>query len=241
MEYRPRGVLEERLADEDPRPGGTERRVQQFGAHAVRVHRYRDGPQPGGPGDGQHAGVGRRLDEHRSPGRGERAQRGGQRALAARRDQDVGRADAGSDLAGEPGAQFGQPVHGRPVPGTGTAAGPREGCGQGPFGLEGGVEIAAVELDDARRGRGERDEDPRGVDGTGHHLGPAVPAERDLLPGRVARGRGSRTRLGTEGPGAGPGDDQPLGGQLGEGPGDGDRADPEALDESTARRQLSTR
>ena len=58
-----------------------------------RVDRDRHGPQPGGAGDRQHARIGGRLDEHGGAGRGERAQGGGQRGLAARRDQHLGGGD----------------------------------------------------------------------------------------------------------------------------------------------------
>ncbi|GGS68715.1 hypothetical protein GCM10010270_45200 [Streptomyces violaceus] len=40
---------------------------------------------------------------------------------------------------------------------------------------------------------------------------------------------------------AGPGDNQPFGGELRQGPGHGHGAHPESLDKGPARRQLSTR
>ncbi|MGX1268861.1 hypothetical protein RKD18_002055 [Streptomyces phaeoluteigriseus] len=75
-------VLEQRLADEDPGAGGAEGVGEQLGLHAVGVDRHRYRTQPRGPGDRQHARIRRRLDEHRGAGRGQRAQRGGERGLA---------------------------------------------------------------------------------------------------------------------------------------------------------------
>ncbi len=57
-EDHPRRVLEERLADEDPGPGGAEGRFQQVGPHPVGIHRYGYRSQTGGAGGGQHARVG---------------------------------------------------------------------------------------------------------------------------------------------------------------------------------------
>ena len=65
--------------------------------------------------------------------------------------------------------------------------------------------------------------------------------QRDLLPGRVDDPGPSAAAVRAVGAGAGPGDHQSLGGELGQGARDGDRADPEALDESPAGRQLLTR
>ena len=76
-EHRARRVVEQRLAVEDPGAGGGEGVLQQIQAHAVVVHGHRDRAQPRGPGGGQHTGIGRRLDEHRGPRRGERVQGGG--------------------------------------------------------------------------------------------------------------------------------------------------------------------
>lgn len=236
----PGGVLEERLGDEDPGAGGPEGVGEQFGAHPVGVHRHGDGAQPGGAGGGEHPGIGGRLHEDRGAGRGERAQRGGQRALAARGDQDVGAGDGGADLAGEPGPQLGQPVRRGAAPGARSAARAGQGGGERPLGLEGGVEVAAVELDDAGRRCGEGDEHPGGVHGARHHFGPAVAAQRHLLPGGVARRGGCDAGVRPEGAGAGAGDDEPLGGELGDGAGDGDGADPEPFDERSTGRQLST-
>ena len=89
-EHGPGGVVEHRLADEQPGPGGGEGVGEQVGAQAVGVHRHRDGPQPGGPRDRQQAGIGGRLDQDGRAGRGQRAHRRRERALPARRDQDVG-------------------------------------------------------------------------------------------------------------------------------------------------------
>ncbi len=50
-------VLEERLADEDPCPGGPERGFEQVGADSVGVDRHGHRPQPGRVGDGQQSGV----------------------------------------------------------------------------------------------------------------------------------------------------------------------------------------
>ncbi len=58
-EHRAGRVLEQRLADEDPRPGGLEGVRQQVGADAVGVDRHRDGPQSGRPDHRQDARVGR--------------------------------------------------------------------------------------------------------------------------------------------------------------------------------------
>ena len=56
-----------------------------------------------------------------------------------------------------------------------------------------GVQIAAVELDDAGRRGGERDQDPGGVDASAvRRSAGAVRAERDLLPGGVTRPRAAR-------------------------------------------------
>ena len=79
-EHRAGRVLEQRLADEDPGAGGPEGVGEQGRPHPVRVDRHGYGPQAGRAGDRQHAGVGGRLDEDRRAGRGERPQRGGQRA-----------------------------------------------------------------------------------------------------------------------------------------------------------------
>ncbi len=56
-QYGTGGVLEQRLADEEPGPAGAERLGQQVGPYPVRVHRYGHGPQPGRAGGGQHARV----------------------------------------------------------------------------------------------------------------------------------------------------------------------------------------
>ncbi len=237
----PGGVLEERLGDEDPGAGGPEGVGEQLRADPVGVHRDGYGAQSGGAGGGEHAGVGGRLHQDRRAGRGERAQGGGQRALAARGDQDVGAGEGGPDLAGEPGPQLGQSVRRGAAPGARPAAGAGQRGGEGPLGLERGVEVAAVELDDAGRRGGEGDQHPGGVDRTRHHLGPAVAAQRHLLPGRVAGGGQRGAGAGAEGAGAGAGGDEPFGGELGDGAGDGDGADPEPFDESPARRELSTR
>ncbi len=230
-------VLEQRLAYEHPRAGRVEGGGEQLRPDAFGIHRDGHGPAAGGTGDGQQPGVGRGLDQDRRAGRGQRAQGGRQRALPAGGDQYR---DGAADLPGEPVAQFGQPLHGRPPPGPGAPAGPGQGGGHGPLGLERGVQVAAVELDHAgRRGR-EGGQHPGGVDGARDHVPGALRAEGDLLPGGVpwcgCRGAGP----GPERTGAGPGDHEALGGELGEGPGDGDGADPVALDEGPARRQLST-
>ncbi len=60
---------------------------------------------------------------------------------------------------------------------------------------------------------------------------------QDVSPGAGSAVRGA----GAEGAGAGAGGDEPFGGELGDGAGDGDGADPEPFDESPARRELSTR
>ncbi len=239
-EHGARGVLEERLTDEDPGPGGPEGCLQQVGADPVGVHRHGDRSQTRGAGGGEHARIGGRFHEDGGSRRGERAQRGGQGALATGGDQDVGPGERGADLPGEPGAQLGQPVGGRPPPCPRPASGPGQGGGQGALGLETGMEVAAVELDHPGRRRGEGDQHTRGVDGTRHDLGAAVAAERDLLPGGVARGGNRGVRLGPEGSGTGPGDDQAFGGELRDGPGDGHRAHLETLDERATRRQLLT-
>ncbi|MGY3683850.1 hypothetical protein ACVWXU_007473 [Streptomyces sp. TE33382] len=101
------------------------------------------------------------------------------------------------------------------------------------------MEVAAVELDDAGRRGGEGDQDAGGVDGARHGRRAAVAAQGHLLPGGVAGGGDARGRVCPEGPGAGPGDDEPLGHELGDGPGDGDGADPEPFDEGAAGRQFS--
>lgn len=124
-------------------------------------------------------------------------------------------------------------------PGAGAASGAGEGAGEGVLRLEGGVEVAAVELDDARGRGGEGDEDAGGVDGAGDEFGGGVGAEGDLLPGGVS-GDGGGAGFGAEGAGAGAGDDEPFSGELGEGAGDGHRGDAVPLDEGPTRRQLST-
>ncbi len=233
-------VLEQRLADEDPCPGGPEGGFEQVGAYPVGVHRHGDGAQPGGAGGGQQASVRRRLDQDGGAGRGEGAQGDGQGALATGGDQDVVPGVGGSDLAGEPGPQFTQPVHGRPAPGARPAARPRQGCGERPFGLESGVQIAAVELDDPGGRCDEGGEEAGGVDGAGDGFGAAVAAQGDLLPGGVPGFGYAGAGLGPERAGAGAGDDEPFGGELRDRPGDGDRTDPETFDEGPAGRELST-
>ena len=100
---------------EDPGAGGPEGVGEQVGPDAVRVHRDRDGPQSGGAGDRQHARVRGRLDQHRRAGRGERAQRGGQRGLAARGDQHLGGGDGRRRSRGRtsPAARAARPAGGR--------------------------------------------------------------------------------------------------------------------------------
>lgn len=232
-------VLEQGLADEDPGAGRAEGVGEQRGPHAVGVHGDGHRAQAGRPCDGQHAGVGRGLDEHGGAGRGERAQGGGQRGLATRGDQYLGRRDGAADAAREPLPQLRQPLHRRPAPGAGPPSGPGQGRRHRPLRLERGVQVPAVELHDAGRRGGQRDQHPGGVHRARHEVGGAVGAQRHLLPGGVPGGRGRGAWPGTEGAGAGPGDDQPLGGQLGQGAGDRHRAHPEPVDEGTAGRELS--
>ncbi|CAM5649144.1 hypothetical protein STENM327S_08896 [Streptomyces tendae] len=232
-------VLEQGLADEDAGTGGAEGVGEQGRTYAVGVHGNGHRAQSGRPRDGQHAGVGRGLDEHGGAGRGERAQRGGQRGLAARGDQHLGRRDGAADAAREPLPQLRQPFHRRPAPGTRPPPGPGQGRRHRPLRLQGRVQVAAVELHDTGWRGGQRDQDPGGVHGSRYEVGGPVGAERDLLPGGVPGGCGRGARRGTEGAGAGPGDDQPLGGQLGQGTGDRHGAHPEPVDEGPAGRELS--
>ncbi len=242
-QHRAGGVLEERLADEDPGAAGPEGLREQIGAYAAVVHGYGHGPQSRGARGGDHAWVGGGLDEHGCAGRGEGAQGGGEGALAAGGDQYAGggdRAGRAADLAGEPRPQLVDALQGRALPRARPAPGPSEGGGQGAFGLEAGVEVAAAEFDDAGGRAGEGGEDAAGVDGAGHGVVAGLGAERDLLPGGVAGPGGGGVRLGPEGARAGPGAHQALGGQGGQRSGDGDGADVEALDEGPAGGQLLT-
>jgi hypothetical protein len=84
------GVVEERLADEDPRPRGLEGVGQQVCADAVGVYRHRDWAQAGRASYGEHAGVGGRLNEYWRARHGQCSQRGGQRTLGSTGDQYVG-------------------------------------------------------------------------------------------------------------------------------------------------------
>ncbi|CAM5355526.1 hypothetical protein SGRIM128S_02628 [Streptomyces griseomycini] len=240
-EHGARGVLEQRLADEDPGAGRPERVREQRGPHAVRVHRDGHRAQSGRAGDGQHARVGGRLDQDGRAGRRECAQGGGQRGLPARGDQHPRRRDRSPDTAREPLAQLRQPLDGRPPPGARPAPGPGQRRRHRPLRLQGGVQIAAVELDHPGRRRGERDQHPGGVHRARHEVGGAVRAEGDLLPGGVPGGSGRDPGLRAEGAGAGPGDHQPLGGELRQCPGDGHGAHPEPLHQGPTGRELSTR
>jgi hypothetical protein len=129
-------VLEQRLTDEDARSGRLEGVGEQRRLHTVPVHGHRHGPEAGRAGDRQHSGVRGRLDEDRCAGRGERAQGGGQRGLAARRDQHLGGGDGAADAPREPLAQLRQPVHRRARPGAGATARPGQGGGHRPFRLQ---------------------------------------------------------------------------------------------------------
>ncbi len=235
------GVLEERLADEGRGARGAEGVGEQREFHAVGVHRDGHRAQPRGTGDGEHAGVGRRLDQDRGAGRGEGAQGGGERGLSARGDQHLGGGEGPADAAREPLAQLRQPFHGRAPPGTGTASGARQGGGHRPLRLQRRVQIAAVELDHAGRRGGQRHQHPGGVHRARYEVGGAVRAERDLLPGGVPGRCRCRPGQCAERARPGPGDHQPLGGELRQGPGHGHGAHPESLDKGPARRQLSSR
>ena len=62
-EHGPGWVVEHRLADEQPGPGGGEGVGEQVGAQAVGFHGHGHGPQPGSARDRQQAGVGGRFDK----------------------------------------------------------------------------------------------------------------------------------------------------------------------------------
>ena len=118
----PCGLANVGWAVEQPRAGALEGLGEQRGAHAVAVGWARGRrAAAGGARGGERAEVGRRLDEDRLAGRGERAEGGRQRRLAARADDHVVRAEAAAGLAREPGAQLLAALDGAAVPRAGAA------------------------------------------------------------------------------------------------------------------------
>lgn len=113
---------------------------------------------------------------------------GGQCGLAARGDEHLRRSDAAAHFTGEPGPQWSKPFEWQAFPRTGTASSAGEGGAEGLLGLEGRMQVAAVEGDHARRRYGEIGADARGVDDPGSRFALlSHGGERDLLPGRVDR------------------------------------------------------
>jgi hypothetical protein len=145
-------VRVQRLAVEEPGAGAGERGGELVGSHAVGVGRHRDHPQPGGPGGGQRAEVGRRLDEQRVAGCAERAQRRRERGLPAGADHHVVGAQAGPGLPGEPGPQVLASL-GRPaLPRRRLAGGAGEGGAERGGRLQVRVQVSAGQ----RNGPGRR-------------------------------------------------------------------------------------
>jgi hypothetical protein len=185
----------ERLAVDEARAGAGERLRQQVGAHAVAVAGDGHHAQPGGAGGDDGAQVGRRLDQDGVARRRQRAERGRQRGLAARADDDVVRAQAPAGLAGEPGAQLLAPLDGSALPGAGAPRGAGQRRSDHRDRLQVERQIAAGERDRAGWRDGQQLLERLALDGTR--------PERHRLPREVGRRLGLRARC-HEGPAAGP-------------------------------------
>ncbi|GAA2057456.1 hypothetical protein GCM10009839_78620 [Catenulispora yoronensis] len=222
-------VLVGRLAVQQPRAAEREGVGEQFRAQAVLVDRDRQRAQVGGAGGGDRAGVGGRLDQDGRAGCRDGPESRGEGVLAARGDDDVLRPRSGAHAPREDRSEGFQAVAEGAVPGVRAARGPGQRGRQGAGGLQGAVQVAAVEPERAGRRRSEDVGHRPGVDG-------AV-GERDGLPGGVAAEPGAEGRAGgvvvpaeaaeaavAAGPArpaprrdigsaAGPGSDEPLGGE----------------------------
>ena len=186
------------------REGGGE----QVRADAVGVGRDRDRAQAGGAQRRDRAEVGRRLDEDRLAGRGEGAERGRQRGLAAGADDDVVAADVAAGLAREPLAQRLQALDREAAPRLRPARGAAERGAQRGDRLKIGMEVPTGERDRAIGREGEQRVERRG-------LQRRPVGERDLLPAEVRRPLGRDARFSaTNVPRPGRGIDEPLAGQA---------------------------
>ena len=162
-----------------------------------RVAGHGDRHESGGAGGDERAEVGRRLDDDRRAGRGEPAQAGGQRGLAAAHDQHVLRGVAAAEPGGVERAQRREPLGGHRGPGAGAAG------GAGQRVPERVLAAAGRRAGSPWRGRGRRAAAGAAAPPARRRRGRARRARRSARRSRARRSRGPRRARGDERPLAG--------------------------------------